>query len=529
MGPVEKTYQSLVDPQLFQPGIKKKGYLKVSKNEFASRFLTLTYPCFLERILAKIGIGEASFQKINRFLKSEEGQKHFITVLCHANLSISSKKLLLKNVQILRVKMQSKWGMNKIFCIAEFLLIKKVREPENISFVSGEHILLTTNLSLNSSSTTSMDIEAKEIEPSPTSESFIHELSQPVYRLGFFNHDVKKKVMQLVDAQRSQGNRINVFDKEGEIFIYHSRHEMHTWALICPELESYFSGYKSIFKGYTRHLMAASIVKQEGGEVRFWKKKLDEIDPEKLSPPFCFLPSFPTFTGSSEEIAQLLGELLKDHKGVLIGENHSEKISRVILMKQMVYLASLGVKTFFLEHCCFDTLQYELDQFFKTKVPSNFLKVFLSSGCGGVVGSINYFNLVDTAVQAGIRPVGLEMAITQLVGYKSYEGANGEARMLAMNMCAKEIMEREAGQGKYMVLVGSGHLSYCDGVPGLSELCQVPSLFFKESETKTSYTPDSVNLNMSLDRARQVFNHEPNQVYRLSAFVQIKKNDSANM
>ncbi|CUI15655.1 Conserved hypothetical protein [Candidatus Protochlamydia naegleriophila] len=524
MGPVEKTYQSLTDPQLFQKEAKTKSYLKLSKDRSISHFLALTKPCFLERILAKIGIGDASLQKINCFFKSEEGQRQLAALLQHANFSENDKKKLLKNVQILQVKMQPKWGISKIFCIAEPFLIKEVSESKRASPVPGENALLAVN---RSPSTTPLEIDIKNTDPSFVTKSegavIGQKLDQPVYRLGFFNPKVKMKIMQIVEVQRSQGNHINVFEEGGEIFVYHTRHEMHTWASICPDLDPYFSGYKSIFKGYTRYLMAASIVKQEGGEFGFWEEKLQDVDQEALSSPLCILPSFPTFTGSSEEISQLFEVLLKEHKGILVGENHDEKLSRKILMEHMAYLASLGIKTFFLEHCCFDTLQYELDQFFKTQVPSHFLRAFLSSGYGGSIGSSNYFNLIDAAVQAGIRPVGLEMAITQLVGYKSFEGSDGKARMLAMNMCAKEIIEREAGESKYMVLVGAGHLSYCDGVPGLSELCHVPSLFFRESEKKTSYTPDSVNLNMHLRKAQQVFNHAPNQVYRLNALIDIKE------
>lgn len=204
---------------------------------------------------------------------------------------------------------------------------------------------------------------------------------------------------------------------------------------------------------------------------------MPKIDPSLIT---VNLPNYNDFTGSASEIQTILSSLLENHEGLFIGEIHSHKTPKSILKDQMKFLASIGVKTLFLEHCCYDgAIQTELDKFFETLKATPFLQHFLRRGFGAVSG--NYYDMVKAAVEAGIRPIGLEKANAQSLGYHSFGGSDGADRMLGLNVSATEIIQKHKKRGKYVSLDGSAHLSYYHNIAGLSELCNAPSLIIEDA------------------------------------------------
>lgn len=234
------------------------------------------------------------------------------------------------------------------------------------------------------------------------------------------------------------------------------------------------------------------------------------------------LPDFPSFKAEDWEYRQIFAALLSKSNGFILGEIHRQSLPKVILAENMAELYKLGVRTLFLEFCCIDTLQNELDNFYKTKEPSQFLKMHLQSGYGLHVpegAAAECFNVVEAAVKAGICPVGLETSVTQDLGYSFNNGSHGEGRMLGMNMPAKKIIERVTNNGKdgkYVALVGNCHLSWAYNIPGLSELCQVPSVFIYEDQAPTSYQTYVSDENIKKELANTTHSH----VYTVQINVQ---------
>lgn len=196
------------------------------------------------------------------------------------------------------------------------------------------------------------------------------------------------------------------------------------------------------------------------------------------------------------EMKGIFSSILNTYDGVVIGETHTDRMARNLIAECMSDFAEMGIKTLFLEFCCYDSaIQEELDTFFKTKKASPFLEAFLNNGYGFAVGEGNsYYRLVKEAVQAGIRPIGLETARTRHLGYEKREGARRNERMLGLNVPAVEIITKHRQDGKFMALVGSGHLSYNDSVAGLSELCGVPNVLIESASLMNSKFGVEVNV-----------------------------------
>ena len=212
-------------------------------------------------------------------------------------------------------------------------------------------------------------------------------------------------------------------------------------------------------------------------------------------------PVFSSFNGNPEQMNTIFKSLLANHRGFFVGELHLDRVPKQILQRHMKDLYENGVRLLFLEFCCNDTLQGELDRFFEKKKPSPFLEKFLKKGYGEsvLVNATHYYPMILAAVEAGIRPVGIEMSYTQLIGFQSHGGSQGKERMEAVNFTALPIIESELQKNptaKFIGLVGTGHLSYLYDVPGLSELCGVPNLVIKE-ELGPSYSTQVLNLNVS--------------------------------
>lgn len=171
----------------------------------------------------------------------------------------------------------------------------------------------------------------------------------------------------------------------------------------------------------------------------------------------------------------------------------------------MQNLSDMGVKILFLKHCCYDTLQPELDECFKTKQASSFLKKYLENGCGGLDGSFNYYDIVKSAVDAGIRPIGLERSKNECFDHTTID-CFSEASMLEFNIGAQEIIQKNKKEGKYVALVDSNHLSYHQGIAGVSELCGIPCFFVQSdvSISKNCFQKEVKNLGISKEICENV-------------------------
>lgn len=321
-------------------------------------------------------------------------------------------------------------------------------------------------------------------------------------------HALKKQVedyyQEYLEKLKIEFGNDPVGEKGNPVWIGYSAAEFNVISSMpdCIFLRDYFCHFKG------------NIFRNPDYESRFYGSYVEEISlntlrkeyekmPKKLASSIrIHLPHFDHFSGSASEIQQIFSALLEKNEGILIGESFGYSISKQLLQEQMQYLAGMGVKILFLEHCCYDTLQAELNQFFQAKKASSFLENFLKKGCGCLNESINFYEMIKSAVDAGIRPIGLERSATQCFGYSTDDSAARADRMLGLNVGATEIIKMHKGEGKYVALVGSNHLSYHDDIAGLSELCGIPSMYVEsgESVSESSLLQAVINLGLSNEK-----------------------------
>lgn len=193
-------------------------------------------------------------------------------------------------------------------------------------------------------------------------------------------------------------------------------------------------------------------------------------------------PSFtanPNYSGTQEDHASLFIDLIlrQNLQGVIIGEERLHHMSKIVLIEQMATLKSIcEVDYLFLDLCAIDSLQRELDSFFETKKASKFLKRYLKNGCGECGDTKrSYWRLVQAAVEAGIRPVGLSTS-------RTLELKNGNKVIDAQANAATgaKIIEKIAGTKKYIALVDET-AGTCKAMM-LSAMCNVAYIEIYDAE-----------------------------------------------
>lgn len=187
-----------------------------------------------------------------------------------------------------------------------------------------------------------------------------------------------------------------------------------------------------------------------------------------------------------DDPAKLVIKMLEDRKfpGVLIGEGHSDKNPKAMLIESMKSLKEAGVKTLFLEHLFFDTLQPDVDHYFSldpgAKMPA-MLEAYLDYLDRGFhIGKDDpngFKALVKAAHDNRIRVVGIDTSTSYAAGRTAF-GNEGPDRIKVMNYEANRIIAEEAKGGKYVALMGSMHVSTSEKVPGLSEILGCPNIVF---------------------------------------------------
>jgi len=177
--------------------------------------------------------------------------------------------------------------------------------------------------------------------------------------------------------------------------------------------------------------------------------------------------------------SQLLRKLLKEegYEGVVIGEyDHSSSSPKKFIIDNLNHLKKSGVRTLFMEHLLYDTMQADLDQYYedvqnkKTKDMPQFIKCYLQKQDRGqrVSDEENgFYALVKAAVEAGIRVVAIDSSV-------SYSEKTN--RIPALNYLSQKIINHEKGEGKWIAFVGGAHLTNYDSTMGIANIMGQPSV-----------------------------------------------------
>jgi len=94
--------------------------------------------------------------------------------------------------------------------------------------------------------------------------------------------------------------------------------------------------------------------------------------------------------------------------------------------------------------------------------------------------------------KAGIRVVGIDTSdsLQLVLSNDTWEENQFQKRLQTMNFVAQKIINREKGDGKFLVLTGSLHAETAQGIAGLSQILRCPNVVILDSE-ETEIRKDS--------------------------------------
>ncbi|GAA1198560.1 hypothetical protein GCM10009664_73510 [Kitasatospora gansuensis] len=202
-----------------------------------------------------------------------------------------------------------------------------------------------------------------------------------------------------------------------------------------------------------------------------------------------------------QEARQHAANLLEQHDGFVLGENHRDASTWSFLKEQMPALSASGVRTVYLEHFRDDALQAEVTAFMGGGAPSLVLDKGITRHeqhyalpAGSVLGTLTAAreHNVDVQLVDGYParrpqpPVGGSATEAGAVIPENYQRAR---RMNAYTVEAiREHRATPGVDGKYVVVLGAAHVGLHQAPPGLpvapgvSESLGVPGVAFRRPE-----------------------------------------------
>lgn len=166
----------------------------------------------------------------------------------------------------------------------------------------------------------------------------------------------------------------------------------------------------------------------------------------------------------------------RDFKGVVIGENHTERHGKQFLADNMPSLKANGVNTLYLEHFRHNEYQPMIDKYMAAPGArvSGPLGKAVDRMDGPTAGRNGLRGILETAKANDVRVVGID----DIYAKDSSHPSPGVVRTARMNTLAHDIITNDAARanGKYMALVGSAHSNtHAGGIPGLSQMLNIPA------------------------------------------------------
>ncbi|CEG56056.1 membrane-targeted effector domain-containing toxin [Legionella fallonii] len=192
----------------------------------------------------------------------------------------------------------------------------------------------------------------------------------------------------------------------------------------------------------------------------------------------------------------ILCSLLDSNDTVAIGEIHTYKSSKKILIDNMKKLKEKGVDVVYLEHVFYDSQKDLFDAYFSSdslELPV-MLKDYLQYLDRGFnlsksndFSPYSFLGLVVQAKRCGIRIIPIDTIASYSTGSALYLGAPGVKdpadRCLMMNyVAAKNYMEEKRSHQKAIFFVGADHINDVNsGIPGITEITQSPTIVVEDN------------------------------------------------
>ncbi|TFY88687.1 membrane-targeted effector domain-containing toxin [Pseudomonas kairouanensis] len=178
-------------------------------------------------------------------------------------------------------------------------------------------------------------------------------------------------------------------------------------------------------------------------------------------------------------------ERLYQHKlGLVIGEAHSARASKRLLIDTFKHLKQQGVRTLYIEHLLTDLHQEALDTYRRTlKMPAILENYLLSLDAGHMPryhGPDTFTNVVKTANKYGFRVRALDCTASYHV--KGLSGVKDREHLFSY--FANQVItadQRTLGSHKWVAFMGSAHTDMYVGVPGIAQLQDAVSLHVRDT------------------------------------------------
>ncbi|WP_133139569.1 membrane-targeted effector domain-containing toxin [Legionella genomosp. 1] len=188
--------------------------------------------------------------------------------------------------------------------------------------------------------------------------------------------------------------------------------------------------------------------------------------------------------------ADFITKCFDNNEGLIVGEVHEHKSPKQFLVDNMALFKSQGVTTIYMEHLLQERHQALLDAYLHSEsddaMPRE-LEFYLNylDKERNLSGSATFTAVVQEAKKHQIRIVAIDseasyrLAVTYSLGDLGHTNAIKE-RFSAMNMAMLERYREFNDGGKYIALIGSGHVATCLDVPGVSNLLNCPNILVND-------------------------------------------------
>ncbi|WP_338724117.1 membrane-targeted effector domain-containing toxin [Pseudomonas tolaasii] len=187
-------------------------------------------------------------------------------------------------------------------------------------------------------------------------------------------------------------------------------------------------------------------------------------------------------TTSSETV--FIERLYQQKLGLVIGEAHSARASKRLLIDNFKLLKKQGVKTLYMEHLLTDLHQAALETYQRTlKMPPILEHYLLSLDAGHMPqyrGPDTFTQVVKAANKHGIRIRALDCTASYHI--KGLSGDNTRARLFSY--FANQVIsadQQALGPHKWVAFMGSAHTDMYVGVPGIAQLQDAVSLHVRDT------------------------------------------------
>ena len=164
-------------------------------------------------------------------------------------------------------------------------------------------------------------------------------------------------------------------------------------------------------------------------------------------------------------VEELLTRLLTQYNGLLIGELHAESVARYLIIKFLPLFVKLGVDTIFIEGVGEEQYSGILERYLAEPVEwENLAPVWTD------------VSVFVKAKMAGIKRI-VCLDTDASLSLPSWRDNKGNARVMGGNFQWKRVIEKTAGAGKWIGFCGASHNGTANGVAGLGQLLQIPSVW----------------------------------------------------